>query len=89
MSDEDRLPAQERARRRTREFWVAIVATPVGIVLLVWLFGGLPSDGPNLTEYQRGWDDMREVVSAKCAAYRDSPDRSAHDLCTEVLGVYW
>lgn len=87
MTDDERLPAEERARRRTREFWIAIVVTPGVLILLVWLFGGLPS-APNLTEYQRGWDDMRDVVADKCAAYRDEPDRSAHDLCTEVLGVY-
>ena len=86
--DENRLPAAERARRRTREFWIAIAITPIGLVLLLWAFGGLPASGPNLSEYQRGWDDMKEVVAAKCATYRDAPDRSAHDLCTEVLGVY-
>lgn len=85
---EDRLPAAERARRRTREFWIAIVVTPAALILLLWLFGGVLPGSPNLSEYQRGWDDMRDVLVQKCATYRDQPDRSAHDLCTEVLGVW-
>ena len=71
------------------EFWIAIVITPAALILLVWLFGGLPTTAPDLSEYQRGWNDMRDVIAQKCAPYRDGHDRSAHDLCTEVLGVYW
>lgn len=88
MTDERDLPATERARRRTREFWIAIGVTPIVLILLVWLLGGLPTSTPNLSEYQRGWDDMRDVVAQKCAQYREDSDRSAHHLCTEVLGVY-